>query len=83
MRTAEIAARAICRIIGDAHAMTDRTACKYCGKTGFVRRERVVKGGRASDAYYCGACNRSWEQLAAGAPSHDDHNDGRRTNPRR
>lgn len=56
--------------------MPDRTACKYCGKIGLVRRERVLKGGRASDAFYCGACNRSWQQLAAGAPSHDDaHHD--------
>jgi hypothetical protein len=30
--------------------MPERTACKYCGKTGFVRLERVLKGGRASDA---------------------------------
>jgi hypothetical protein len=55
--------------------MPDRTACKYCGKTGFVRLERVLKGGRASDAFYCGACNRSWEQLAAGSQARDaaDH----------
>jgi hypothetical protein len=53
--------------------MADPTACKYCGKTGFVRLERVLKGGRASDAFYCGACNRSWEQLAAGTRDDADH----------
>jgi hypothetical protein len=41
--------------------MPDRTACKYCGKTGFVRRERVLKGGSSVEAFYCGACDRSWE----------------------
>jgi hypothetical protein len=56
--------------------MPDRTACKYCGKTGFVRRERVLKGDRATDAFYCGACNRSWEQVAAGAQSRDDADRG-------
>ena len=41
--------------------MPDRTACKFCGKVGFVRRERVIKGGRSIESFYCGACNRSWE----------------------
>jgi len=42
--------------------MPDRTACKYCGKIGFVRREHVIKGGRTMASFYCGSCNRSWEQ---------------------
>ena len=41
--------------------MPDRIECKYCGKTGFVRRERVIKAEHAIAVYYCGACNRSWE----------------------
>lgn len=73
--TAEIAFDAIYRIIGPAHSMPDRIACKYCGKVGLVRRERVLKGGRASDAFYCGACNRSWEQRASVAQSRDDADD--------
>jgi hypothetical protein len=41
--------------------MPDRTPCTYCGKIGLVRRENVVKGERTTTAFYCGACNRSWE----------------------
>jgi transcription elongation factor Elf1 len=41
--------------------MSDRTACIHCGKAGFVRREYVIKAGKAVTAFYCGACNRSWE----------------------
>lgn len=43
--------------------MPDRTACKYCGKVGFVRRENVITAGRTSTAFYCGSCNRSWERI--------------------
>jgi transcription elongation factor Elf1 len=41
--------------------MPDRTACIHCGKTGFVRREHVIQARKAFTAFYCGACNRSWE----------------------
>ena len=41
--------------------MPDRTLCPHCGKIGFVRRERVIKGGHTLTAFYCGSCNRSWE----------------------
>ena len=41
--------------------MPDRIPCKYCGKVGFIRREHVLKGARAVDTFYCGACDRSWE----------------------
>ena len=41
--------------------MPDRTACKFCGKVGLIRRERVIKGGRSIESFYCGACNRSWD----------------------
>ena len=41
--------------------MPDRTACKFCGKVGFVRRENIIKAGRTITAFYCGACNRLWE----------------------
>jgi len=39
----------------------DRTLCQFCGKVGFVRRERVLKGGRSIESFYCGSCNRSWD----------------------
>jgi len=42
--------------------MPDRTPCKYCGKVGFVRREHVLTAGRSITSFYCGSCNRSWEQ---------------------
>jgi hypothetical protein len=51
--------------------MPDRTACKYCGKVGFVRRERVVKAERATTAFYCGSCNRSWEEAEEGRAADD------------
>jgi len=41
--------------------MPDRTLCKLCGKVGLVRREQVIKGGKTTIVFYCGACNRSWE----------------------
>ena len=42
-------------------SMPDRTVCVHCGKIGFVRREHVIKSGNAMTAFYCGACNRSWQ----------------------
>lgn len=51
--------------------MPDRTPCKYCGKVGFVRCEHVLKGAWAIDAFYCGACDRSWEVRAQQAHAQD------------
>ena len=53
--------------------MPDRTPCVHCQRVGFVRRERVIKGGLATSAYYCGACEYGW--------SVRDHNE-RRLAPR-
>ena len=47
--------------------MPDRTACKYCGRVGFVRRETIIKAGRSITGFYCGSCNRSWEETEEGA----------------
>jgi hypothetical protein len=41
--------------------MPDRILCIHCGKTGFVRREHIIQAGKAITAFYCGACNRSWQ----------------------
>lgn len=38
-----------------------RHQCPKCGKTGFVRVERVVKGTRSHHLLYCGACDHSWQ----------------------
>lgn len=54
--------------------MPDRVTCKYCGKAGLVRRENVIKGKRSITAYYCGACNRSWDVS-------EESTQGRRENP--
>jgi len=51
--------------------MPDRTACKYCGKVGFVRRENVLKADRKIASFYCGACNRSWEEAEEGGGRDD------------
>jgi transposase-like protein len=44
----------------------DRTECPRCHKIGFVRHEYVVRGDDTFVAYYCGACNYTW-QVTAGA----------------
>jgi len=51
--------------------MPDRTPCKHCGRIGFVRREHVIKAGQAIDTFYCGSCDRSWEQSEEGAAGSD------------
>ena len=56
--------------------MPDRTPCRFCGKVGLVRRERVIKGGRSIESFYCGSCNRSWEVA-------DDEAQARRNTPKR
>jgi len=47
--------------------MPDRTPCKYCGKVGFVRREQVIKAARSITSFYCGSCNRTWEESEEGS----------------
>jgi hypothetical protein len=36
------------------------TCCPRCRKTGLVRFERVIRGGRTARHFYCGACAYSW-----------------------
>jgi hypothetical protein len=40
--------------------MPDRTECRRCKKTGFVRVERVIKGNKAERQFFCGACEYTW-----------------------
>jgi hypothetical protein len=35
--------------------------CRYCHRAGFVRFEHVITKGHASQDFYCGACDRSWQ----------------------
>jgi hypothetical protein len=55
--------------------------CPRCRRPGFVRVERVIKGGASHDAHYCGACNHSWEvpKTDAGAPQVPDRRGAPRT----
>ncbi len=39
-----------------------RRECPRCHRKGFVRTERVFKGGLALTASFCGACTHTWEQ---------------------
>jgi len=40
----------------------DKTTCLYCGRVGLVRFEVVVKGHDAALTFYCGYCERTWQE---------------------
>ena len=40
----------------------DKTPCLHCSRVGLVRFEVVVKGLQSSLTYYCGYCEKTWEQ---------------------
>ena len=42
------------------HFVPYQIECPGCTKTGLVRVEHVIKGGTASRAFYCGACEHQW-----------------------
>jgi len=48
------------RVLGSVISVTDQTRCPRCGRVGFVRRERIIKGDSSTLAYYCGACDHGW-----------------------
>jgi len=37
------------------------TPCIKCGRVGFVRTERVIKGVALHISLYCGACDNTWQ----------------------
>lgn len=51
--------------------MTALRRCPQCGKIGFVRIERVFKGGNGVSEMICGACGHSWRE-ADDTPETDD-----------
>lgn len=59
--------------------MAEQIECPHCRRTGFVRREHVIRKDSVSEHLYCGACDRTWEEpkVPAEAPA------GRRTRPAR
>jgi len=43
-------------------ASMDKTPCLHCRRVGLVRFEVVVKGREAVLTFYCGYCERTWQQ---------------------
>jgi transposase-like protein len=42
--------------------MTVRRSCPRCGKVGFVRAERVIKGGNGVTEFSCRSCEYAWSE---------------------
>jgi len=61
--------------------MPATTPCRYCQRTGFVRFETVVKGGKAAKEFYCGRCNRTWVVEDREPPSSEKSNDSKLKRP--
>ena len=40
----------------------DKTPCPHCGRVGLVRFEVVIQGRDTSLTYYCGYCEKTWQQ---------------------
>jgi len=51
----------------------DKTVCPRCKKVGFVRYETVVARGQTHRAYYCGACDYSWNIAEDGRKTDSDN----------
>jgi len=43
--------------------MPQNTACERCQRIGFVRLEHIITGTKVTLAYYCGACDHSWQMV--------------------
>jgi hypothetical protein len=43
--------------------MPHRIVCPYCGRTGFVRAERIITAKASMTQYFCGKCLKGWEQV--------------------
>ncbi|HEX5109298.1 MAG TPA: hypothetical protein VFV95_12655 [Vicinamibacterales bacterium] len=43
--------------------MFPRTPCQYCGTTGFVRKEHVLRAKEAYTQFYCSLCNKAWAEI--------------------
>ena len=49
--------------------MPQHTPCERCHRVGLVRLERIITGTQVTLAYYCGACEHSW-QVVTPDPRH-------------
>jgi hypothetical protein len=51
--------------VGSSYASVrrmDKTPCLHCGRVGLIRYEVVVKGWETSLTFYCGYCEKTWQQ---------------------
>jgi transposase-like protein len=51
--------------------------CPHCGREGFVRYEHVITATFSARHFYCGACQRTWEEKVSDARSRPRPNGGR------
>ena len=63
--------------------MAFSTPCPHCHRTGFVRLEHVITGGRVVEAYYCGACDHHWEVQQVGSSQRRTRRSASRERPDR
>jgi rubredoxin len=52
--------------------------CPTCGRTGFIRRERVIDHGKPSTHYECGACGYRWQEPDPPPSDRSDHARGKK-----
>lgn len=38
--------------------------CPHCGREGFVRYEHIITAAFSARHFYCGACERTWEEVS-------------------
>ena len=47
--------------------MSHNMPCERCQRVGLVRVERIITGKMVTLAYFCGACEHSWQMAALDA----------------
>ena len=46
--------------------------CRKCGRTGLVRKERVITGREGKEVFYCGGCEFEWQEVLPRAKMRSD-----------
>ena len=59
-----------------------QTACPKCAHVGLVRLEHVIQGGVSKRAFYCGACEHTWELIDGQSSEAPRQKRGRYPGPR-
>ena len=62
--------------------MPQTVPCERCQRVGLVHLERIITGSQVTLAYYCGACEHSW-QLVMPDPNGSAHTTLKRQRDRR